>query len=111
MCIDCSGVKNKSGRFFFTCQFYFLCVWLLCGFSAVTVTRFLSDNLRLMSASSDKTVRIWDIAEEKQVRNYTEFKVSNIMVFLHFMHYTMSITNLQKKYRQHDIDIPTSVTY
>ena len=44
-------------------------------FRAVLVSRFLSDNLRIMSASKDKTVRVWDIAAEVEVASYSEFKV------------------------------------
>ena len=50
-------------------------------FRAVLVSKFLSDNLRIMSASKDKTVRVWDIAAEAEVANYSEFKVGDTFFF------------------------------
>ena len=44
------------------------------------VSKFLSDNLRIMSASKDRTVRLWDIASEAQVAIYTEFKVCHSLI-------------------------------
>nr|KAG5703744.1 hypothetical protein BaRGS_023033 [Batillaria attramentaria] len=42
------------------------------SFRPVNVTKFLSDNLRVMSGSNDKTVRVWDIATEKELSIYNE---------------------------------------
>ncbi|KAK6173701.1 hypothetical protein SNE40_017107 [Patella caerulea] len=38
----------------------------------VHVTRFLSDNVRVLSGSDDKSTRIWDLANEKQIINYNK---------------------------------------
>lgn len=55
-------------------------VLLMYSCSPVNVTKFLSDSLRVMSASDDKTARVWDIATEAELIKYEEHTVSCLKV-------------------------------
>ena len=57
---------------------------VLCLVSRSThVSHFLSDNVRVLSASDDKTVRIWDMASQSELVQFSDSTVSEMFVVTH----------------------------
>ncbi len=60
-------------------QFLILCIGECIFFRRpVTVTRFLNDNVRVMSGSDDRSLRLWDIASETETAKYVEHEVRRL---------------------------------